>query len=75
VVRSRHGRERFEAPRSYQRLGFLHGKDFLMLGGLQQNLVRGFELRENNLAMRAAHDMFFPGIHFVRKQSPLVIGR
>ncbi len=36
-----------------------HRDDFFFLGGLQGNLIGQFEVREQFLAMRATHEVFF----------------
>jgi hypothetical protein len=50
-----------------------HGEDFLLLGGVQRNIVGQFEMSKNLLAMGASYNVFFPGIQFFGEQRALVI--
>src|SRR5207244_8869612 len=55
--------------------GFLLSQDSRCIRGLQWNCVRRFQVGDNRLAVGAADDVLLPGIHFLRKQGTLVIGR
>jgi hypothetical protein len=43
-------------------------------GGVERDIVSGFEVREDFLAMGATNNVFLPGIHFRGEQGSLVIG-
>jgi hypothetical protein len=50
-----------------------HGKDFNFLRGVQRNIVGQLEMSQKLLAMRASHNVFFPGIQFFGEQRTLMI--
>src|SRR5258708_35637264 len=54
---------------------FSLSQDFLFFRSLQWDFVRCFQVREDGPAVGAADDVLLPGIHFLRKQRPFVIGR